>query len=72
MDIYILHDTFFINNKYRPLRTAFIFPEGTILPGNLTVGPKIAQQRISYSTQAFCPGFQNRYMVNAYAQNLDI
>jgi hypothetical protein len=39
---------------------------------NSPMGPKIAQQGIIYAAQAFCPGLQCWYMINADAQNLSI
>jgi hypothetical protein len=36
------------------------------------VRPEITQQWISNPTNILCPGFQNRNVINAYAQNLDI
>ena len=36
------------------------------------MGPEITQQWIRNLTKTLCPCFQTRYMINAYAQNLDI
>jgi hypothetical protein len=34
--------------------------------------PKVTEQGVGDATQAFSPGFQTGYMINADAQNLDI
>jgi hypothetical protein len=60
-----------VDDKYRPFGVT-LGAQNPIAMRNPPMRPKIAQQRIIYASQAFCPGLQCGYMIDADAQNLSI
>ena len=72
MNIHIADDAPLVEHKQGAFRVTIPVSKHIIAPGRLAVGPKIAQERITYPAQAFCPGLQTVDMVNADTQDLGI
>jgi hypothetical protein len=67
----VAYDALFVDNEEGALALA-VLAQDVIALGHLTVGVKVAQERVSYPLQAFGPGAQARNAVYAYTQNLGI
>jgi len=72
MDIDIADDPLPVDDKNSPLGFAIFVPHYPIPFCHLAVRPKVTQQRVSDTPQAFGPGTQTVNMVDADAQNLGI
>jgi len=71
MDIDVTDDTLLIDDENSTLRETFP-TKHTIFQCRLAVRPEVAEQRISNIAQRFCPRFDHRDVIDAYAQNLGI
>jgi len=56
MDIHILDNPIFVNDKNGSFGLAFI-TENTVLLGNFSMRPEITDQWIGYTANVFCPRF---------------
>jgi hypothetical protein len=72
VDVNISDNAILVDEKQRPLRTSFLGTQNSVLRGNRAMGPKVAQERIADTSQAFRPGGQTGNVIYADAQNLGI
>jgi hypothetical protein len=71
MHIDVADHTILVDYEDRPFTFSF-WTQDTIQLSNSTVREEITEQWIGDTAQAFCPGLQTRYTVNANAQDLSV
>jgi hypothetical protein len=72
VDVNIADNAILVDEKQRPLGTSFLGTQNSVLRGNRAMGPKVTQERIADTSQAFRPGGQTGNVIYADAQNLGI